>query len=61
VKAHNEAPWQYTQFAGVWKAHAIRPRNFYCEKCRAKTAAPADKCSGCGNPLQDVFKLLATR
>jgi hypothetical protein len=49
-------PYQYSQFAGVWAAHTVRPRKIYCEKCSAPTDAPAEACMACGNPLADVFK-----
>lgn len=46
----------YSQFAGVWTAHTIRPRTFYCE-CRQATRAPADTCEGCGATIADVFQM----
>jgi len=48
----------YSQFAGVWTAHTIRPRSFYCD-CGAMTPAPADTCANCGTALVDVFALQA--
>jgi heme-degrading monooxygenase HmoA len=49
-------PYQYSQFAGVWAAHTIRPRWIFCDRCRAPTAAPASACARCGSPLIDVFR-----
>jgi hypothetical protein len=46
----------YSQFAGVWTAHTIRPRRFFCE-CGHATPAPADTCAGCGERITDVFTL----
>ncbi|HEV2889014.1 MAG TPA: hypothetical protein VGX28_01420 [Frankiaceae bacterium] len=46
---------EYSQFAGVWTAHAIGRRNFFCQGCGAVTAAPATACSGCGVRLDDGF------
>jgi hypothetical protein len=52
----HENPYQYSQFAGVWAAHTIRPRLIYCPKCQVGTEAPADACRECREPLIDVFK-----
>jgi hypothetical protein len=46
---------EYSQFAGIWTAHTIGARNFYCPECGAITAAPARFCSGCGDRLDDGF------
>ncbi len=56
VKEQRRKPYQYSQFAGVWTAHSIRPRCFYCERCGQATPAPAEVCGRCGNPLTDVFR-----
>jgi hypothetical protein len=56
VKDLFREPYMYTQFAGIWAAHTIRPRRFFCEKCQHATPAPADACARCGNALVDVFK-----
>jgi hypothetical protein len=52
----NRDPFQYSQFAGVWAAHTVRPRTIYCEKCRTGTEMPTEACRHCGNLLVDVFK-----
>lgn len=44
----------YSQFAGVWTAHTVRPRRIFCE-CGSATTAPADTCSKCGASLNDPF------
>jgi heme-degrading monooxygenase HmoA len=46
---------EYSQFAGIWTAHTIGRRNFYCPTCKSVTAAPAAACSGCGAALDDGF------
>jgi heme-degrading monooxygenase HmoA len=46
---------QYTHFAGLYRATKENNRHFFCEACGAVTNAPATECSGCGNPLVDVF------
>lgn len=56
AQAFYDRPFQYSQFAGVWAAHTVRPRKIYCEKCHAGTETPTEKCAACGNPLVDVFK-----
>ncbi|HTM21637.1 MAG TPA: hypothetical protein VL172_14045 [Kofleriaceae bacterium] len=56
VKDLRRKPYQYSQFAGVWSAHSVRARTFYCDRCQATTPAPADKCGSCDNPLTDVFR-----
>jgi hypothetical protein len=56
AREFHEKPFQYSQFAGVWAAHTVRPRKIYCEKCHAGTDMPADACRACKNPLVDVFK-----
>jgi heme-degrading monooxygenase HmoA len=55
VREQRENPFEYTQFAGVWTAHALGRRNLYCPGCRAATPAPARRCTICGDPLQDPF------
>jgi hypothetical protein len=61
VRDLNEAPYQYSQFAGIWAAHSVRPRRFFCDRCKRANAAPAQACTSCGNPLVDVFKEQAKR
>ncbi|MDT4912026.1 MAG: hypothetical protein QOC66_1154 [Pseudonocardiales bacterium] len=48
--------FEYSQFSGVWGAHAVGARTFYCSVCRAATVAPADACSVCGEPIDDTFR-----
>jgi len=54
VAAQREAPFELSQFAGIWTAHVIGGRNFYCPKCRQRSDASAVACS-CGEPLSDGF------
>jgi len=56
VREQRERPFEYSQFAGVWAAHAIGRRTMYCEKCHSPTPAPATACTACGNPLDDSFR-----
>lgn len=60
--AHREAMaaldrdrFEYSHFVGLWTANAVHTRNMYCDQCDAVTPAPASACSGCGQPLDDVF------
>jgi heme-degrading monooxygenase HmoA len=49
------SPFEYSQFAGVWALHTMTPRTIYCEGCQTKNPAPASRCTGCGNELDDTF------
>lgn len=55
ARAQREDGFEYSQFAGVWAAHTLSPRNLHCENCHTADAAPARQCSACGNPLDDSF------
>lgn len=55
VREQRNRPFEYSQFAGVWAAHALGSRNLYCDRCRQPTAAPTSACSSCGKPLHDPF------
>lgn len=55
VREQRERPFEYSQFAGVWAAHAIGRRTLYCERCQTGTTAPEGACSNCGNALDDPF------
>jgi heme-degrading monooxygenase HmoA len=48
--------YEYSQFAGVWSAHALGARMIHCEMCRTATPAPTAACAQCGNPLDDTFQ-----
>jgi len=50
------APFQYSHFVGLWKAHSVHPRQIFCDRCGAATTAPTDSCSRCGNALHDVHR-----
>ncbi len=56
ARAFYERPYQYSQFAGVWTAHTVKPRKIYCDKCHAGTEMPAEACRECRQPLVDIFK-----
>ena len=45
---------EYTHFVGLWAAHSLHERRFYC-RCGSVTAAPNAICQGCGETLADVF------
>lgn len=55
AREQRERPFEYSQFAGVWAAHTVGRRTFYCERCQGGTTAPATTCQRCGNPLDDPF------
>jgi hypothetical protein len=46
---------EYSQFAGIWSAHRLGRRNFYCPSCTTVTAAPSTSCGRCGQALDDGF------
>jgi heme-degrading monooxygenase HmoA len=54
VAAQRKTPFELSQFAGIWTAHAVGRRNFYCPRCRQRTVASVDACP-CGEPLHDGF------
>jgi len=47
--------FEYMHYAGIWQPTHTRTREAYCERCGAQTLMPAERCTGCGNPLADVF------
>lgn len=51
-----DQPFEYSQFAGVWVAHTIGRRRFYCDRCGKPTTAPATACQACGHALDDRFE-----
>jgi hypothetical protein len=55
VREQREQGNEYSQFAGIWAAHTVGRRNYYCPDCGAITNAPATVCSGCGEALDDGF------
>lgn len=55
VREQRSQPFEYSQFAGVWAAHAVGRRTLYCERCQAATTAPTSSCSACGNLLHDPY------
>lgn len=55
ARAQKKDGFEYSQFAGVWAAHTISARTLHCERCRMAVKAPASRCSGCGNALDDSF------
>lgn len=54
VSAQLKAPFELSQFAGIWTAHALGRRTYYCPRCRQRTAASLDRCQ-CGETLSDGF------
>ena len=55
VREQRDRPFEYSQFAGIWAAHAVGRRMLYCERCGTATAAPTANCSGCAAQLHDPF------
>jgi len=55
AREQHERPFEYSQFAGVWAAHTVGPRTFFCEHCGRPTRAPARSCASCGSALEDPF------
>lgn len=54
VAAQRREPFELSQFAGIWTAHAIGHRNYYCPRCGRRAVASASACA-CGEPLTDGF------
>jgi heme-degrading monooxygenase HmoA len=54
VKAQRETPFELSQFAGIWTAHAVGRRTFGCPRCGVVVDAAEVACS-CGEPLDDGF------
>lgn len=54
VTNQRTAPFELSQFAGIWTAHTLGQRNYYCPRCHESTAATVAVC-GCGEPLNDGF------
>ncbi|HEV2370450.1 MAG TPA: hypothetical protein VGR90_11290 [Acidimicrobiales bacterium] len=55
VDAFDRDHFQYSHFVGLFKAERAHSRKIYCEACGQATPMHAEACSGCGNPLHDVF------
>jgi heme-degrading monooxygenase HmoA len=55
VDEQRQRPFEHSQFAGVWAAHAVGRRMLYCPGCGHATAAPTSVCSGCAASLSDPF------
>jgi heme-degrading monooxygenase HmoA len=55
MDAFDRDHFQYSHFVGLFRAERAHNRNIYCEACGRATPMPAKACSGCGNPLHDVF------
>jgi hypothetical protein len=56
AREQHDRPFEYSQFAGVWGAHTIGRRTIFCDQCQRANPAPADRCTGCGNRLEDPFR-----
>lgn len=54
VSTQRNNPFELSQFAGLWAAHTLGRRNFYCPRCHEMSAATATRCR-CGEPLDDGF------
>ena len=55
VRQQRENPFENSQFAGVWAAHAIGRRTLFCTHCDTGTPTPTTRCSTCSSPLDDPF------
>jgi heme-degrading monooxygenase HmoA len=55
VAAQHRAPFEYSQFAGIWTAHTLGRRTMHCPECGGRAVAPAQGCGGCGRRLDDGF------
>lgn len=55
MAAFDHDHFQYSHFVGLFRAERPHSRRIFCELCGEATPMPAAVCSGCGNPLHDVF------
>jgi hypothetical protein len=55
VNEQRHEQFEYSQFAGIWSAHTLGARSFYCPSCKSITTAPASTCGGCGAAIDDGF------
>jgi len=61
-RAHREAiadmrahQFEYSHFAGVFRAVRPRTREIWCDRCGTEALMPATSCPECGRELADVF------
>jgi heme-degrading monooxygenase HmoA len=54
VAAQRHEPFELAQFAGIWTAHSLGRRNYYCPRCQRRTPATATVCT-CGEALTDGY------
>jgi heme-degrading monooxygenase HmoA len=59
VTAQRSEPFELSQFAGIWTAHALGRRYFYCPRCGRRSVASEGVCA-CGEPLDDGFAPTST-
>ncbi|HJQ42671.1 MAG TPA: hypothetical protein VJ831_06275 [Jatrophihabitantaceae bacterium] len=55
IADQHSAPFEYSQFAGIWTAHTIGRRTLYCPDCGGRSVAPVEACTTCGRRLDDGF------
>jgi hypothetical protein len=55
VADQHRRPFEYSQFAGIWTAHAVGRRTRWCPRCAEPAVAPTAACSRCGEALDDGF------
>jgi hypothetical protein len=55
VSEQHRAPFEYSQFAGIWTAHTIGRRTLHCPICGGRAVAPSRCCSGCHRILDDGY------
>ena len=60
VATQRDAPFELSQFAGIWEARTRGRRSYYCPRCSARTVASAVACA-CGESLDDGFSPAPTR
>jgi hypothetical protein len=61
IAEQHRAPFEYSQFAGIWTAHTIGRRTMHCPACGGRAIAPAQACDRCGRRLDDGFSGSASR
>lgn len=54
VHAQRQTPFELSQFAGIWTAHTVGRRTYYCPNCHSAVDATNTVCR-CGEPLEDGF------
>lgn len=56
IAEQHRAPFEYSQFAGIWAAHTLGRRTLHCPACGGRAVAPQRQCPDCARQLDDGFR-----